>query len=136
MGIFYLLHEYTERYHPDFPIGKKFARTAILGFIFYYILYFILPLWEPLKGKRDRIQHFLKYMVVVDIMASSIFYGGFLNSVSFWSTGKSVKELEDLEDVGITCGQWNGNPSYELRQEPQDPQVVVSPWLSEQKDNL
>lgn len=88
MGFFYLLHEYTERYHPDFSLGKKFARTAILGFIFYYIVYFIVPNYIP--ERSSRIQHFLRYLIVVDILASSIFYGGMLNSISFWSTGRPV----------------------------------------------
>lgn len=96
MGIFYLLHEYTERYHPDYPIGKKFARTIILGFIFYYIAYFLMPLY--FVGFGPRIQHFLKYLIIVDIMSSSIFYGGMLNSLSFWSTGKKINEFKDGND--------------------------------------
>ena len=85
--IFYLLHEYVDRYHRnDFSLGKKFARTAILGFIIYYVLYFIIPLYIP-QNLVYRAQHFLRYAIVVDILASSIFYGGMLNSISFWSTG-------------------------------------------------
>jgi hypothetical protein len=97
MGIFYLLHEYTERYHPTFSLGKKFARTAILGFIIYYMLYFIVPLYYTQYAHR--IQHFLRYLIVVDILASSIFYGGMLNSISFWSTGKSLDRTVSVEDT-------------------------------------
>lgn len=95
MGLFYLLHEYTERYHPDFTLGKKFARTVILGFVFYYVIYFILPLYVPMDVHR--LQHFIRYLIVVDVLASSIFYGGMLNSISFWSTGKTVRPPHELQ---------------------------------------
>jgi hypothetical protein len=102
MGVFYILNEYSERYHPNISLGKKFARTVILGFIFYYLLYFILPLWIP--ERSSRIQHFLRYLIVVDIISSSIFYGGMLNSISFWSTGKTInipqEDSSESEDSG------------------------------------
>ena len=47
-----------------------------------------MTLYGPLVGHKDRIQHFLKYLIVIDILGSSIFYGGVLNSLSFWSTGE------------------------------------------------
>lgn len=93
MGFFYLLHEYAERYHSNYPIGKKFARTVILGFIFYYITYFIVPLYFP-QSYTYRVQHFLRYLIVIDIIASSIFYGGVLNGLSFWS--KALPIAADL----------------------------------------
>ena len=89
MGFFYLLHEYADRYHSNYPLGKKFARTVILGFIFYYLVYFVLPLYIP-PNFSDRFQHFIKYLIVVDIIASSIFYGGVLNGISFWSRGAPI----------------------------------------------
>lgn len=86
MGLFYLLHEYADRYHSDYPLGRKFARTVILGSIFYYLLYFVLPLYLP-PNYSSQLQHFLRYFIIVDIVASSIFYGGVLNGLSFWSRG-------------------------------------------------
>jgi hypothetical protein len=116
MGIFYLLHEYTERYHPDYPLGKKFARTIILGFIFYYIAYFLMPLY--FVGFGPRIQHFLKYLIIVDIMSSSIFYGGILNSLSFWSTGKQMDEFRSVKynddiDISLPINEDNDNQFLE-----------------------
>ena len=99
MGVFYLLHEYTERYHPDFTLGKKFARTVILGFIFYYILYFIVPNYID-SNYANRMRHFIRYLIVIDLIASSIFYGGVLNGISFWTRGAPV--VADLAREAFT----------------------------------
>ncbi len=88
--ILYLLHEYTEKYYPNYPMGKKFARTVILGFIVYYLIYFVVPLY--FVDNRERIQHFTRWLILIDALASSVFYGGFLNGLSWWGTGKKLVE--------------------------------------------
>jgi hypothetical protein len=131
MGVFYLLHEYTERYYPNSSLGKKFARTAILGFIIYYMLYFIAPLYYV--GYASRIQHFLRYLIVVDSLASSVFYGGMLNSISFWSTGKSLDRsvsLQDTPNATVCRVKQELKPAKcQIRSDPVNPKIQVSPWL-------
>ena len=90
MGVFYLFHE-----HFSIPgdLGKTFARTAIIGMIVYYVLYFIVPLYVGVSEYIVfRWQHFLRRLIFVDILASSIFYGGLIGSIAFWSTGPEHSE--------------------------------------------
>lgn len=124
MGLFYLLHEYTNRYYPDFSLGKKFARITILGFILYYIAYFIAPLY--FTNYADRIQHFIIRLAIVDVIASSIFYGGFFNSVSLWTTGKAARpdlELEVLDTQNAINADNNCFESHEPLQPHEPPEI-------------
>ena len=83
--IIYLLHEIYDRWYPDnyndpYQLAKKFARIAIISFIFYYVFYFSFPIDS---GYR----HFLGRMIYVDVFASVVFYGGLLKFLGYWTTG-------------------------------------------------
>lgn len=81
MAVFYLLHEYYEKYNSDINIGKRFARITIIGFIIYYILYFSQPLdWYYTRK-------FVWNLIKIDIIASSIFYGGIFGLGEYCSVG-------------------------------------------------
>jgi len=127
--IFYLLHEYTDLCHPDYPLGKKFARTAILGFIIYYVLYFVIPLYAG--SFAPRLQHFLKYLVIIDILASSIFYGGIFNSLSFWSTGETVawSTLSDKRLDAEPIDRIENNDQHNQRDQSDEPGECDQPDL-------
>lgn len=81
--IFYLLHELFN--DKNINIGKRFARVLISGFIFYYIIWFGLI---PLSIYQNRLFHFFKLLIYIDILATCVFYGGLFNSIWAFIHGK------------------------------------------------
>jgi hypothetical protein len=70
-------------------IGKRFARVLILGFVAYYIIWFgVIPI---LGSIRDRMYHFIKLLIYVDLMSTCLFYVGIFNSIWAFVHGKFKK---------------------------------------------
>lgn len=88
MAIFYILHEIHETMFPNVSKGKEFARVLIIGFLIYYVIYFSAPI-------SSRVRHFFERIVFVDIIASTIFYGGMMKYIRFF--GDNTQDISTSE---------------------------------------